>query len=343
MTASTRVSLTLGSLVIVMALGVDGLVAQRGQGRDPRGGPTMAQMTGTYELESTRGNTGRYDPPSIIAIERDGRTFRISSSSGPRLAFDVDGRSAEFIDDRLVVRSRGGNRGADYIVTFELIGNGDRLRVTREIYNDRNGRPLTIRSDYRRIGREPRWDVYRPPPRDVRRRDYLVPEGTRLTAVLDTTIDSRSVRYGERFSMTVTRPMEFRDARIDGVVGRVTPYATGRNAELRLYFDTIRHRGRTADFEGILNSVRTPRGVIYRVDAARDPDIELDEKAVEQGAIGAALGAIIGAIAGGGKGAAIGAVIGGVGGVIWAQDQDPYLDLPPGTEVTIIATSGRGR
>ena len=81
-----------------------------------------------------------------------------------------------------------------------------------------------------------------------------------------------------------------------------------------------------------------------RVDASVDvPEPNRTDATIQHGAIGAALGAIIGAIAGGGKGAAIGAVVGGVGGVILAQDRDQYLDLPPGTRVTIIVTPPRHR
>jgi hypothetical protein len=63
---------------------------------------------------------------------------------------------------------------------------------------------------------------------------------------------------------------------------------------------------------------------------------------VQRGAVGAAVGAIIGAIAGGGKGAAIGAAIGGAGGAgtVLIDNQD-YLDLPAGTQLTILARSGR--
>ena len=110
-------------------------------------------------------------------------------------------------------------------------------------------------------------------------------------------------------------------------------------------FDTIRLRnGQTAEFDAILDTVRTPGGVTLRVEASGGvPDRNRTEATIQQGAIGAALGAIIGALAGGGKGAAIGAVIGGAGGAILAQDRDQYLDLPPGTQVTVIVTSSRYR
>jgi hypothetical protein len=36
-------------------------------------------------------------------------------------------------------------------------------------------------------------------------------------------------------------------------------------------------------------------------------------------------------------------VIGGAGGAILAQDRDEYLDLPPGTRVTVIVRASRDR
>ena len=225
---------------------------------------------------------------------------------------------AEFLAGRLVV-TYSGNRRTDFVVTFEAIDRGDGLLVTRQLDSDDLQRPVEIRSYYRRAtGR------------------FLVPPGTRLTGVLETRIDSRTARYGERFSVAVRFPGEFRDARIDGVVAQASPWRRGGHAEVRVFFDTIRIGGRASDFDGVLVAARTPDGRDIRVD---DRDLELDREAVEKGAVGATLGAIIGAILGGGKGAAAGAVIGGVSGILSAQDHD--LDLPPGTEVTIIATAGR--
>jgi len=380
MTKHTRFTFTLLAFILITA-GVLTLSAQRGQ---PRRGASPVLMTGTYELQTTRGDSAqqaadeatrnlppgqrdrayqnllsRLQPPETIAIERNGRSVTISSSSGPRVTFDADGRThnerlddrrtmatrADFVGDRLVVSFQG-NRNTDFLVTFEPLNYGEDLLVTRQMDNDDLRRPVEIRSYYSRISRDPRWDLYRGGPRGAGRlepRSFLVPDGMRLVAVLDTWIHTRTSRSGARFSMTVQSPADYRDATINGVIGRIVPYGGGHNAELRVYFDSIRMRGQSADFEGVLSAVRMPGGVSLRVDAARDDDVDLNEKTLGSGAIGAALGAIIGAIAGGGKGAAVGAVVGGVGGVIWAQDREAYLDLPPGTEVTIIATSGRIR
>jgi len=82
--------------------------------------------------------------------------------------------------------------------------------------------------------------------------------------------------------------------------------------------------------------------VTLRVSASGASESNRDAT-IQQGAIGAAIGAIIGAVAGGGKGAVIGAVVGGAGGAILAQDNDDYLDLPPGTQVTLTVTPPRYR
>jgi hypothetical protein len=109
---------------------------------------------------------------------------------------------------------------------------------------------------------------------------------------------------------------------------------------MALNFESIRMRnGRTYQFAGVIENVRTANGETISVDS--DGTVEENsqtEKTVQRGAIGAAVGAIIGAITGGGKGAAIGAVIGAGGGagtvIVQGRDQ---LDLPRGTELIIIS------
>jgi ElaB/YqjD/DUF883 family membrane-anchored ribosome-binding protein len=368
--------------MLVVAMGGLSLAAQGG--RPGQYGQQGGQMSGTYELETTRGDNAqqvadmatrnlpqgqrdrayqdllnRLQAPTSLAIERTGRTFTISSSNGPRVSFDADGRTrneplanrrvtatrVELIGNRLVVTSRG-NRMTDFTVTFEPTDGGNGLLVTRQMDRDDLRKPAVIRSYYRRVADQPRWDVYRADPRDDRGgapSAFVVPEGTRINAILDSPISTRSSRDGERFTMTVQGPGEYRDARIDGTIQRISPYGGGRNAEMRVDFDTIRLRdGQTAQFDGVLTAVRTPNGVSFRVNSENVPPSNT-QNTVQSGAVGAALGAIIGAIAGGGKGAAIGAVVGGAGGVIVAQDRDQYLDLPPGTEVTLVVTSRRNR
>jgi hypothetical protein len=382
---------TIGLLgLVVLTAGSVSLAAQRGQ--QERYGPASAAMSGTYELETTRGDNpersadlatrnlpppqrdhthqsllSRLQPPTTLAIDCEGRTVTISSSSGPPATFDADGRTrnepgpggrmtitrAGFNGDQLSV-STSGNRSTDYLVTFEPLNSGSGLLVTRRLYSDDLLQPVTIRSYYRRVADQPQWNLYAPEhgyplepgyaPRPGSG-PFAVADGTRIVAVLDSLLSTRTSQSGERFSMTVRSPAEYQGARIDGVVARITPYGEGRNADMRVDFDTISLRsGQTAEFNAILDTVRTPDGVTLQVDASGGmPDPNRTNATIQQGAIGAALGAIIGAIAGGGRGAAIGAVVGGAGGAILAQGRDQYLDLPPGTLVTIIVTSPADR
>jgi hypothetical protein len=382
---TTRYTVAVLGLVALTAGSVM-LSAQGGLGRG-RGNQSY-QMTGTYELDTTRGDDPqrtadfatrglppdqrdrtyqslirRLQPPTAMAIDRQGNRITMISSSGPRTSFDVDGRShyetspygrqmtthAQFIGGNQLSVTTTGDRNSSFVVTFQPQNYGDVLFVTRRLDNDSLRAPVTVRSYYRRTSPEPRWDLYTdtrydrgggygPPPRP---RAFTLPEGMHLNAVLDTEIDTRRARSGERFTMTVQGPAEYRDGRIDGTIARIDQ---GHN--MYVDFDTIRLRdGRTTEFDAILSTVRTPRGDTFRVNSSTLPDQgnSRTDAAIAQGAIGAGLGAIIGAIAGGGKGAAIGAVVGGAGGAILAQGSDQYISLPPGTQVTIIVTAPRYR
>ena len=337
--------------------------------------PRRAADTATRSLPPDRRDRAyqsllrRFTPPAEISIDRDRRSVTIASTTGPRATFDADGRPhdetgpsgrtittrADLVGDRVVVTTTG-NRGSDFEVTFEPLDRGNGLRVTRRLDSEELGRPVTVQSYYRRIADEPRWDLYagdyRPapgsgygaqPPYAPTTGGFAVPDGLRLVATLDTPLSTRDSRSGERFFMTVRAPREFEGARIEGVVARVNPYQQSSNrADMAVNFETIRlPNGRTSEFRGVLNTVRTPDGQTLRVDAEGGVrDTGVNDERVEHGAIGAAVGAIIGAIAGGGKGAAVGAVVGGAGGAILVEGRDS-LDLPPGTEVTVIAISPR--
>jgi hypothetical protein len=168
----------------------------------------------------------------------------------------------------------------------------------------------------------------------------VVPDGTRLIATLDTPLSMRTSPHGQPFTMTVHSPSEFQGARIDGVVSRVgANQQNGNGTDMRFDFQTIEVRGRSAEFDADLNTIRLSDGTLLRVNDGSDVgDVNHGNSTVRNGAIGVAVGAIIGAIAGGGKGAAIGAVIGGAGGVIVSQGHE-QLDLPRGAEVTLTAVT----
>ncbi|HEY0323585.1 MAG TPA: YMGG-like glycine zipper-containing protein [Pyrinomonadaceae bacterium] len=177
---------------------------------------------------------------------------------------------------------------------------------------------------------------------------FTIGRGTQFVAVLNNNLSTQQSREGDPFTMTVRQPSIFEGATLEGRVhsiNRSGPF-TGR-AEISLSFERITLRdGRTADFTGFIESVRTANGEEVRVDNEGGGNVQENDsqgnRTAQRVAIGSAVGAIIGAIAGGGKGAAIGAAIGaGAGaGSVYIQGRDE-LELRSGTEV-IIRANGTG-
>lgn len=374
------ISLTCGAL----ALGAP-------QRRDASRGQDRYQLTGTYQLQNEGGDNpqraaeqaasavppgqrqrtyesllSRLESPPMLAIERRGSSVTMASSRGRPVTVDADGRDhqerwqgqqtmntrATLMGERLVITTTG-RRGSDFTVTFEPVQNGRSLRVTRTIDDESLRRPLTVRSLYRRVSEQARWDIdaggaREPVDTGAGRGDVAVRDGTRLVALLDNPLSTKNVREGDRYTMTVRGPSEYEGAVIEGFVSSVSQ-AGGRNerAGMTLNLRSIRVRnGRSYSFEGVIEEMRTPDGQAVGLDregAAASSEGQ-GQEAVERGAIGAALGALIGAVAGGGKGAAIGAVIGAGGGaatvLLNGRDQ---LDLPRGTELRIIAGDPRNQ
>jgi hypothetical protein len=170
---------------------------------------------------------------------------------------------------------------------------------------------------------------------------FIVPDGTRIVARLDTALSTRTSAVGDRFTMHVTDPVEFQDATIEGHISSFqrSGRLTGRSV-MTLDFDNIRLRdGRSYQFAGLLEGVTTRTGDTVRVDtegAVRDTN--QTTRTEQRAAIGTAVGAIIGAIAGGGRGAAVGAILGaGAGaGSVYAEGRNE-LELDRGSELIIRA------
>jgi type IV secretion system protein VirB10 len=303
----------------------------------------------------------RLEPPTEIAIERRGDNITIASTRAPQINFVADGSErvesglsgntvrarAAFNGDQLTV-STTGNRDNDFAVTFDPINNGRRLQVTRRITMTNVSQPIVVRSVYDRTADVARFDVYRGgqtyPSGTVGSNDaYVIANGTTLIATLNNDLNTRNAREGDRFTMTVREPSQYSGATIEGHLSQVkrSGRVTGRS-EVTFNFDRIRMRdGRTSDFSGFVESVRTVNGETVRVDnEGTVQDSSQTDRTVQRTAIGTAVGAIIGAIAGGGKGAAIGAVVGAGGGAgsVYVQGSDD-LDLRSGSEVTIRASS----
>ncbi|HSF14925.1 MAG TPA: hypothetical protein VLK65_05185 [Vicinamibacteria bacterium] len=363
---------------------------------DPRYTPRSVGMglyhrlTGTYRLESNRGDDprqaaekaartvssdrrqatyqsliNRLKAPDVIAIDRNENHVQMASSRARRVEFEADGRArterasdgstittrATLYGDQLVVATTG-NWGNDYSVTFEPMNDGRNLRLTRHIYDAELAQPVTVESFYRKSSDQAEWDLYTwilgdSVTADSEAGHGPVPNGTRLVATLNDALSTENAREGDRFTLTIRSPSQYQDAVIGGFVNRVN--GSGRfsgRSEMSLGFETIRLRdGVTHDFDGVIESVRTPDGQTFSVN--NEGTVEQDsrtQETVQRGAIGAGIGALIGAIAGGGKGAAIGAVIGAGGGagtvILEGRDR---LDLERGTEVTILSGASGSR
>lgn len=301
----------------------------------------------------------RLTPPEMIALERNGDSVILASTVSPRVNLDVDGRArretypngrpsqvrATFYGDRLSIVSNG-DRANDFTVTFAPLNNGRRLLVTREIYAERLSRPVVLQSYYDKTSEVAQWNLYNPGVNDANigvAGNFLIPNGTRVIAVLNENLSTNSTPVNERFTMTVSEPYQYRGAVIEGYVTNVDRGGriTGRS-EMTLNFDRIRlPNGPTYNFAGIVEQVSATTGGDIRVD--NEGAVQEESRTgttVERTAIGTAIGALIGAIAGGGKGAAIGAAVGaGAGaGSVYVQGRDD-LELARGTQLTIRASA----
>jgi hypothetical protein len=176
-------------------------------------------------------------------------------------------------------------------------------------------------------------------------RYYTVPVNTVMRVRMDTELNSKTARTGDRFSATVTEPVYGGGSGVDvipvgsKVWGRVT---------------TVRRAGRRTPGNIAVNfyQVELPNGVRPAINGSlsslQADNVNSDnegtvtgKKNTKRDAVfiggGAATGALIGAIAGGGKGAAIGAILGGglgTGARVYENEQD--AEVKSGTEFGVI-------
>src|SRR5215510_5160156 len=228
----------------------------------------------------------RLGAPETLAIDRRGRTITMASSQGPQVAFEANGvetvettrngrerrTRVTLIGERLSVRSLG-DRGSDYEAVFELLDGGRRLRVTRSLYTERLNQVVVSRSVYDRVSEVAQLNLDRDLPDrnssyvSLDRGDFVVPNGVLMSARLSQPLSTKYTREGERFTMNVIEPAQYRGAVIEGVVTRSdrSGRVSGR-ADMTLDFERIRTRdGRTHDFAGTIENVFLPNGDRVRV------------------------------------------------------------------------------
>ena len=331
-----------------------------GLSNNPRTVVDNAVRTLPYNRRQATHNNllNRLTPPEMIAIERQGNSVSLASTTSPRVTLDVDGIErretypngrasrvrATFNGDRFTVVTNG-DRTNDFTVTFALVSNGQRLLVTRQVYVERLSRPVIVQSYYDRISNVAQWNLPRQsiPNTGTASVGFLVPDGTRVVAALNEDLSTQNTRVNDRFTMTVREPYQYRNAIIEGHVTHVDRGGriTGRS-EMTLNFDRIRmSNGNSHNFAGVVQTVRATNNDDVRVD--NEGSVQEDNRTtttVQRTAIGTAIGALIGAITGGGDGAAIGAAVGaGAGaGSVYVQGRD-NLALTRGTEITIQASA----
>lgn len=322
----------------------------------------------------------KLEAPEQIALFVNGTEVTIASSKASAATFVADGREKTEQQNGRSVRLRATLRGSDeltitslggetdYSVTFTSTDNGRTMKVTRRITTDYLSETVFAESLYNKTdavaglginrgGGGASDDNYssndpndRPggPPTITQggTGEFIVPSGTIITGLLDSSIDTKVTQNNDRFKLTVQSPDEFRGATIEGYVTGVgrSGQVSGRS-NVTFNFETITLRnGQRYDFAGYLQSVKDQNGKEVRVDTEGTAKGQSQTKeTAKRGGIGAGLGAIIGAIAGGGKGAAIGAIIGGGAGAgsVVVQGRDD-LQLMKGSSMTIQSTSPAG-
>jgi len=313
--------------------------------------------------------------PEQVMIDLRGNQVTLGSSNAPQLTFTADGRDrTENLGNGKTLRVRSTLRGqeltvsslggeTDYTVAFASINSGRAMRVTRRITTDYLRQTVFAESVYEKTDSAARFGnapVYNdnggyssndpqnsqtnvPTAAGGRAGDFIVPNGTILTGLLEKDIDTKVSQNRDRFELVVQSPNQYRGAIIEGYISGVnrSGKVSGRS-QITFNFERIRlSSGETYEFAGLLQSVTDENGKVVKVDTegAAKGDSQTKET-VKRGGIGAGLGAIIGAIAGGGKGAAIGAILGGGAGAgsVVLQGKDD-LQLKAGSSVIVQASA----
>jgi hypothetical protein len=315
----------------------------------------------------------KLEAPEQVMLDVRGSQVTLGSSNAPQITFVADGRDrtenlsngkrlrvrSTLRGQELTVSSLGGD--TDYTITFASIENGKALRVTRRITTDYLRQTVFAESIYEktdstaRLETNPNYnDDYSsndaadnrtsyPTVGQKRTGDFIVPNGTIITAILEKDIDTQASQNNDRFELVVQAPNQYRGAIIEGYISGVNRSGkVSGSSKVTFNFERIRlSNGQTYEFAGFLQSVTDETGKTVKVDTEGTARGDSQTKeTVKRGGIGAGVGAIIGAIAGGAKGAAIGAIIGGGAGAgsVVLQGKDD-LRLRAGSSVTVQASA----
>lgn len=304
---------------------------------------------------------------SPVTFAADGSERREQGPNGKtiRLRATLNGET-------LTISSLGGD--SDYTITFTSASNGQVLKVSRRITTDYLDQTVFAESVYNKTDTVARLGIdngrnnagnnnssggysdndqtdngtntpYGNPPTTSTGRigEFVVPNGSIVTGILENEINTKVSQNNDRFRLTVQSPNEFRGAVIDGYITGVgrSGKVTGRS-NVTFNFEKITLRdGKSYDFGGNLQSIKDTNGKTVKIDSEGTAKGGSQSKeSVKRGGIGAGLGALIGAIAGGAKGAVIGAVIGGGAGAgsVAIQGRED-LQLQKGSTMTIQSSS----
>ncbi len=304
----------------------------------------------------------RLASPEMIAFDTSGTSVTMATSNSQRASFQANGVGSTETNnrgrsvtttatlDRYGLRiDHTGDRVNDYYLTFTPSGT-NQMTVTRRLFLEGRNDTITTTSVYDKISAQADWSAVNAGPTWENNTgslgDFYVPNGTRMTAQLNTAVSTKASQIGDRVLLTVTSPNQYRNAVIEGriVEAERSGRFTGR-ANMSITFDSIRVDGRSYRFGGIIDAVRAENGDSISVNnegAIRDDS--QTTKTVTRAGIGAVLGAIIGAIAGGGDGAAIGAGVGagaGAGSVLITGKDSLELGIGSTFDLTATAPSDR--
>lgn len=321
----------------------------------------------------------KLEPAETVAIDIRGTQVTLASSRASAVTFVADGRTrtensggrsirvrAQLDNGQLTISSIGGD--TDYTMIFTAEDGGRELKITRRVTTDYLNQTVFADSFYEKTDSVARIDgrtdtntpvstnddtyssndpddrnTNDPTIRTTRPGDYIVPNGTVISGILENDINTKISQNNDRFRLTVQSPNEFRGAVIDGYISGInrSGKVTGRS-QITFNFERITLRnGESYDFAGYLQGITDQNGKNVKIDTEGTAKGDSQTKeTVKRGGIGAGAGALIGAILGGAKGAAIGAIIGGGAGAgsVIVQGKDD-LDLKRGSMITVQSSS----